>query len=146
VWARAEGATSAALAAAGIPVNQDGRRRSVLEILALPGADATEVDAAFPWLRDLAPGLRLQLEAEALYAPYLRRQEAELRLLEREERARIPDDLDFSTVAGLSNEMRQRLSAARPATLGSAGRLPGVTPAAIAALAVALRRDPARST
>jgi tRNA uridine 5-carboxymethylaminomethyl modification enzyme len=144
--ARAEGATSAALAAAGIPANQDGRRRSVLEILALPGADATAVDAAFPWLRDLAPGLRLQLEAEALYAPYLRRQEAELRLLEREERARIPDDLDFSTVAGLSNEMRQRLSAARPATLGSAGRLPGVTPAAIAALAVALRRDPARST
>jgi tRNA uridine 5-carboxymethylaminomethyl modification enzyme len=144
--ARAEGATSAALAAAGIPVNQDGRRRSVLEILALPGADTAAVDAAFPWLRDLAPGLRLQLEAEALYAPYLRRQETELRLLEREERARIPDDLDFATVAGLSNEMRQRLSAARPATLGSAGRLPGVTPAAIAALAVALRRDPARST
>jgi tRNA uridine 5-carboxymethylaminomethyl modification enzyme len=144
--ARADGAGSAALATAGIAVNQDGRRRSVLEVLALPGVDAALVDAAFPWLRDIAPALRTLLEAEALYAPYLRRQEAEMRLLEREERARIPDDLDFAVVPGLSSEMRQRLSAARPATLGSAGRLPGITPAAIAALAVALRRDAARST
>jgi tRNA uridine 5-carboxymethylaminomethyl modification enzyme len=144
--ARADGATSGALAAAGIAVNQDGRRRSVLEVLALPGTDAALVEAAFPWLRDLSPALRTQLEAEALYAPYLRRQEAEMRLLEREERATIPNDLDFAAVPGLSSEMRQRLAAARPATLGSAGRLPGITPAAIAALAVALRRDTARFT
>ena len=69
-----------------------------------------------------------------------------MRLLEREERTRIPDALDFAAVPGLSAEMRQRLAAARPATLGSAGRLPGITPAAIAALAVALRRDTVRST
>ncbi len=69
-----------------------------------------------------------------------------MRLLEREERTRIPDGLDFTAIPGLSSEMRQRLTAARPATLGSAGRLPGVTPAAIAALAVALRREEARST
>jgi len=144
--AGAESATPAALAAAGIPVNQDGRRRSVLEVLALPGAGGAEVEAAFPWLRDLAPGVRAQLEAEALYAPYLRRQEAELRLLEREERTRIPASLDFAAVPGLSAEMRQRLAAARPATLGSAGRVPGITPAAIAALAVALRREAQRST
>jgi tRNA uridine 5-carboxymethylaminomethyl modification enzyme len=145
--ARSDGATSAALAVAGIAVNQDGRRRSVLDVLALPGIGAALVDAAFPWLRDLSPALRTQLEAEALYAPYLRRQEAEMRLLEREEQARIPDGLDFAQVPGLSAEMRQRLSAARPATLGSAGRLPGVTPAAIAALAVVLRRgELARST
>jgi tRNA uridine 5-carboxymethylaminomethyl modification enzyme len=144
--AHAEGATPASLAAAGIPVNQDGRRRSVLEVLGLPGADAAAVDDAFPWLRALPPGIRAQLEAEALYAPYLRRQEAELRLLAREERTRIPDQLDFAAIPGLSTEMRQRLAAARPATLGSAGRLPGITPAAIAALAVALRREAARST
>jgi tRNA uridine 5-carboxymethylaminomethyl modification enzyme len=144
--ARADGATSGTLAAAGIAVNQDGRRRSVLDVLALPGTDPALVDAAFPWLRDLSPALRTQLEAEALYAPYLRRQEAEMRLLEREERATIPNDLDFGAVPGLSSEMRQRLAAARPATLGSAGRLPGITPAGIAALAVALRRDAARST
>jgi tRNA uridine 5-carboxymethylaminomethyl modification enzyme len=144
--AQADGATPAALATGGIAVNQDGKRRSVLEVLALPGVDAAAVDQAFPWLRDLSPALRAQLEAEALYAPYLRRQEAEMRLLEREERTRIPDGLDFSSIPGLSTEMRQRLSAARPATLGSAGRLAGITPAAIAALAVALRRDEVRST
>jgi tRNA uridine 5-carboxymethylaminomethyl modification enzyme len=144
--ARHDDATPAVLAAGGIAVNQDGKRRSVLEVLALPGVDATLVDAAFPWLRGLSPALRAQLEAEALYAPYLRRQEAEMRLLEREERMRIPDGLDFTAIPGLSSEMRQRLAAARPATLGSAGRLPGVTPAAIAALAVALRREGARFT
>jgi len=144
--ARTDTATPSALAAGGIAMNQDGKRRSVLEVLALPGIDPALVDAAFPWLRDLTPALRSQLEAEALYAPYLRRQEAEMRLLEREERLRIPEGLDFAIVPGLSSEMRQRLSAARPATLGSAGRLPGITPAAIAALAVALRREGARFT
>ena len=144
--ARQDHATPAALAAGGIAVNQDGKRRSVLEVLALPGVDAALIDAAFPWLRGLSPALRAQLEAEALYAPYLRRQEAEMRLLEREERMRIPDGLDFAAIPGLSSEMRQRLAAARPATLGSAGRLPGVTPAAIAALAVALRREGVRFT
>jgi tRNA uridine 5-carboxymethylaminomethyl modification enzyme len=144
--ARADGATPAALGAFGLVVNQDGKRRSVLEVLALPDAAPAVVGRAFPWLNDLAPSIRAQLEAEALYAPYLRRQEAEMRLLEREERARIPDHLDYAAVPGLSAEMRQRLAAARPATLGSAGRLPGVTPAAMAALAVALRRDAARFT
>ena len=76
----------------------------------------------------------------------MRRQEVEMRLLEREERTRIPEGLDVTAIPGLSSEMRQRLTAARPATLGSAGRLPGVTPAAIAALAVALRREGARFT
>jgi tRNA uridine 5-carboxymethylaminomethyl modification enzyme len=144
--ARADGATPAALAAAGIAVNQDGKRRSVLEVLALPDVVPARLEASFPWLRDLARPLRVQLEAEALYAPYLRRQEAEMRLLEREERTRIPDHLDYAILPGLSAEMRQRLAAARPATLGAAGRLPGITPAALAALAVALRRETARFT
>ena len=144
--AQADGATPAVLTAAGIAVNQDGKRRTVLEVLALPAVEDAAIAAVFPWLRDLSPALLTQLEAEALYAPYLRRQEAEMRLLEREERTHIPAGLDFAAIPGLSNEMRQRLAAARPATLGSAGRLPGVTPAAIAALAVALRRDGVRST
>jgi tRNA uridine 5-carboxymethylaminomethyl modification enzyme len=138
--ARAEGGTPAALQAAGIAINQDGRWRSVLEVLALPELDAPALARAFPWLSELPHGVRTQLEAEALYAPYLQRQAAELRLIEREERAAIPVGLDFSAVPGLSNEMRQRLSMARPATLGSAGRVAGVTPAALAALAVHLRK------
>lgn len=138
--ARAEGGTPAALKAAGVAINQDGRWRSLLEVLALPEVEPCAVDAAFSWLRDLAPAVRAQVEAEALYAPYLRRQANELRLLEREEKLAIPRGLDFASVPGLSHEMRQRLDMAQPATLGSAGRVPGVTPAALAALAVHLRR------
>jgi len=135
-----EEATTATIAAAGLPVRQDGRRRTVLDLLALPEIGIVAATAVFPWLADLPPGVAAQLEAEALYAPYLRRQEAERRLIEREERLAIPDGLDFGAIPGLSREMQHRLSGARPATLGSAGRVPGVTPAAIAALAMHLRR------
>jgi tRNA uridine 5-carboxymethylaminomethyl modification enzyme len=138
--ARAEIATPAALATAGIAVNQDGVPRSLLEVMALPVAAGPALEAAYPWLRDLPRGVREQLEAEALYAPYLSRQAAEFAALEREERLRIPEELDFAAIAGLSTEMRQRLAAARPATLGSAGRVAGVTPAALVALAGHLRR------
>lgn len=132
--------TTGAVVAAGIPVRQDGHRRSLLEILALPGVSMSQAAQLFPWLSDLREDVVAQIEAEALYAPYLRRQEAERRLLEREERLTIPDGLDFGSIPGLSREMQHRLAAARPATLGSAGRIPGITPAAIAALAVFLRR------
>ncbi|MCA3308597.1 MAG: tRNA uridine-5-carboxymethylaminomethyl(34) synthesis enzyme MnmG [Roseomonas sp.] len=144
--AAADGASPASLSGFGITVNQDGRRRSVLEVLALPGVGMEKIETAFPWLRDLGTSIRAQLEAEALYAPYLRRQEAERRLLEREEKANIAATLDFDAVDGLSAEMRQRLKAARPSTLGAAGRVQGVTPAALAALAVHLRRDAQRFT
>jgi tRNA uridine 5-carboxymethylaminomethyl modification enzyme len=141
-----EVATPARLAEAGIAVNQDGRRRSLLDVLALPAASARAVEDAFPWLRELAPAVRAQLEAEALYAPYLERQAAELRMLEREERTPIPAGLDFGVVPGLSAEMRQRLTVARPATLGGAGRVAGITPAALAALAIHLKRGAERFT
>jgi tRNA uridine 5-carboxymethylaminomethyl modification enzyme len=80
-----------------------------------------------------------ELAAEALYAPYLARQAEGLRVLQAEERVALPSGLDFSAVPGLSLEMRQRLDAARPSTLGAASRVPGITPAALAALAVHLR-------
>jgi tRNA uridine 5-carboxymethylaminomethyl modification enzyme len=98
----------------------------------------------FPWVLELPPLVLAQLEAEALYAPYLRRHEAERRLIEKEERLAIPVGIDFSVVPGLSREMQQRLVASQPATLGSATRVPGITPAAIAALAVHLRREAAQ--
>jgi tRNA uridine 5-carboxymethylaminomethyl modification enzyme len=135
-----EDATPAAIIAAGLPIRQDGRRRNALELLALPDITIPAAASVFPWLADLAPDVAAQVEAEALYAPYLRRHEAERRLIAREEQLSIPDALDFGAIPGLSREMQQRLAGARPATLGSAGRVPGVTPAAIAALAMHLRR------
>lgn len=139
--AREEGATPAQYLAAGISINQDGRWRSLFDVLALPAATQSTIEALFPWLKELPPRVRAYLEAEALYAPYLDRHATERAMLEREEALAIPPDIDFAAIAGLSNEMRDRLHRARPATLGSAGRLPGVTPAALAALAVHLRRQ-----
>jgi tRNA uridine 5-carboxymethylaminomethyl modification enzyme len=80
-----------------------------------------------------------ELAAEALYAPYLARQAESLRMLQAEERVALPAGLDFSAVPGLSLEMRQRLEAAKPSNLGAASRVPGITPAALAALTVHLR-------
>jgi tRNA uridine 5-carboxymethylaminomethyl modification enzyme len=138
-------ATPYALATAGIPIRQDGRRRTVLEVLALPDTTAAMAASAFPWLAALPPAIAVQVEAEAFYAPYLRKQEAERRMLAREDRLAIPDAIDFKGIPGLSAEMQQRLLRARPDSLGSAGRVPGVTPAAIAALAVHLRRMAAQA-
>ncbi len=144
--ARVEGATPTAYAAAGVAVNQDGRWRSALDTLALPAMSSEAAERLFPWLRDLPKRVRAHVEAEALYGPYLARQEGERALLEREEALAIPPDVDFAEIAGLSNEMKDRLQRARPTTLGGAGRLPGITPAAIAALAVHLRRGVSRET
>jgi tRNA uridine 5-carboxymethylaminomethyl modification enzyme len=146
--AHAEGATPAQYQAAGMAVNQDGRWRCVLEALALPsGATSPHaIEALFPWLNELPPAVRQELEVRSLYAPYLERQAAAQRLLEREERTALPQGIDFASIPGLSLEMRQRLLAARPATLGSASRIPGITPAALAALAAHVRRTEIRST
>ena len=144
--ARAEGGSPAWYTAGSVPLNQDGRWRSAFEALALPAMTAAAADVLFPWLRDLPPRVRAELETQALYAPYLDRQAAQLRTMEREERLQIPSTTEFAAIPGLSTEMRQRLTAAQPATLGSAGRIPGITPAALAALAVHLRRSEARFT
>ena len=133
-------ATPYALAAAGIPIRQDGRRRTVLEVLALPDVTAAMAAAAYPWLAALPPAVAIQVEAEAFYAPHLRRQDAEQRMLAREDSVPVPDGFDFRGIPGLSAEMHQRLSRARPDHLGAASRVPGVTPAAVAALAIHLRR------
>lgn len=139
-------ATPREFKAAGLSVNADGRRRSAFEALGMWELPEEGLTRLFGWLRELSPAVVTELRTRALYAPYLERQAAEQRAFEREERLAIPDDLDFAEVPGLSLEMRQRLEAARPPTLGGAGRLPGITPAALAALAVHLRIQASRFT
>jgi tRNA uridine 5-carboxymethylaminomethyl modification enzyme len=80
------------------------------------------------------------LETEALYAVYLDRQDADIAAFRRDEARSLPDDLDYATVTGLSNEVRQRLATVRPATLGQAGRIDGVTPASLTLLIAHLRK------
>ncbi len=144
--ARAEQHSPTSLATAGVQVNQDGRARTVLDVIGLPDVSADALLQIAPWLRDLPIPVRAQLEAEALYSPYLDRQAHDLALIRREERLAVPRGVDFAAIPGLSREMQQRLAAASPSTLGAAGRVAGVTPAALAALAVHLRRADVCST
>jgi len=127
-------ASPSALARAGLAINQDGVVRSVMDLLPYPEVDMARLSAIWPELGSMAPGIARQIEIEALYSGYLARQDADIRAYRRDEELTLPPDLDFTAIGGLSNEMRQRLAAARPTTLGAAGRLQGVTPAALVAL------------
>ncbi len=129
----------------GIPVNQDGRRRNVIDLLALDGVGWKDICRIWPRFADLAPDMREQLEIAAIYAGYLQRQEADARLVRREENLRIPADLDLEGIAGLSNEAREKLRRARPANIAQAARIDGITPAALALLVAAIRRQEARA-
>jgi tRNA uridine 5-carboxymethylaminomethyl modification enzyme len=135
-------ATPPELARHGLHVNADGVRRSVADLLRLPGVDLERLGAIWPSLRGMAPVIAEQIEIDARYAGYLERQEADIRSLRRDDTLMIPSDLDYAAVGSLSTEIRQVLSRARPATLGAAGRIPGVTPAALTALLRHVRRGP----
>jgi len=122
------------LASFEIPGGRDGARRSALDLLRLPGVDVARLAALWPQLVTLTPVVAEQLEIEARYAGYLARQDADVRAYRRDESLELPADLAYEVIPSLSTEIRQVLSRARPATLGAAGRLPGITPAALVAL------------
>ena len=124
----------------GIPVNRDGRRRTARELIGYPDVALAQLAALWPALAALGPEIVQALENDAHYRGYVERQEADIAAFRRDEALRLPGDLRFDAVGGLSHEMRQRLSAARPATLGAAGRVPGVTPAALTALLAHVRK------
>lgn len=121
-------------AQAGWAVNQDGRVRTAWEYLSYKDIDLTALSAVWPELADLDDEIATQIEIEALYSSYLERQAEDVAALRRDEDLTIPMDLDYSKVGGLSNEVRQKLEAVRPTTLGQAGRIEGVTPGALTAL------------
>ncbi|GJL95744.1 MAG: tRNA uridine 5-carboxymethylaminomethyl modification enzyme MnmG [Hyphococcus sp.] len=118
----------------GLKINQDGRRRSVTDLLSLPEVSLDALSAIWPELAEMAPEVAEQLEYDALYAGYLHRQQADIIAFKKDESLRLPETLDYAGIKGLSNEVRQKLMAARPSTLGQAGRIEGVTPAALALL------------
>jgi len=124
-------ATPAQARAAGLEVSQDGGRRTAFELLSLPGVNFTGLLRLWPELGDVELPAREQLENDAQYAVYLDRQEADIAAFRRDEELRLPGDLNYADVHGISTEAAQKLSATRPATLGQAGRIDGVTPAAL---------------
>ncbi|MEC3951053.1 tRNA uridine-5-carboxymethylaminomethyl(34) synthesis enzyme MnmG [Sphingobium sp. HWE2-09] len=132
--------TASEMARAGATVRQDGARRILFEWARFPEVDKALLCNLVPVLREAPADLRDEILEDAHYAPYLQRQDAEIAELRRNERVVIPADFDFRTIGGLSTEMIERLDAARPDTLAAAGRIRGITPAALAAILVHIRR------
>jgi tRNA uridine 5-carboxymethylaminomethyl modification enzyme len=115
----------------GIVARLDGVRRDASELLSLPEVDLTKLAAIWPDIASFAPDVVEQLEIDAQYAGYLGRQEADIIAFRRDEGLTLPGDLDYAAIHGLSTEVRQKLTAIRPATLGQAARIDGLTPAAL---------------
>jgi len=122
------------LAKRGFAVNQDGVARTPLDLLALPGVDWAALGRAWPEMAVLPPAIATQIEIDALYRGYLVRQDADIRTFRQDEGLRLPADLDYAALQALSSEVRQKLAQIRPATIGQAARISGVTPAALTLL------------
>jgi tRNA uridine 5-carboxymethylaminomethyl modification enzyme len=127
-------ATPNALAAAGIAINQDGVRRSAFDLLRYSALDLNRLAEVWPELRVLDPAVARQVEIEGRYQGYMARQDSDIRAFRKDEALELPADLDYATVGSLSTEVKQLLTKSRPATLGAAARIPGMTPAAVMAL------------
>jgi len=129
-----------ALAKSGIKINQDGVRRSVMDLLAYPDITMAGLTKVWPVLSQLDPETVEYLTIDATYAGYLERQQRDIDAFRRDEGLRIPDALDYAKIGGLSNEVRSKLTDHRPATLGQASRIEGVTPGALMAVLAHIKK------
>ena len=127
----------------GLSINQDGRRRNALELLAFPGITLDRLGLVWPELRSVEPAIARQVENDACYSGYLDRQITAIATLRREEARALPADLNYDQAAGLSAELRGKLMSIRPSTMGQAARIDGMTPAALT-LVLALARQQER--
>ena len=130
----------------GIHVNQDGVPRSAMNLMSYPDVDLSRLAVIWPSLGQFSQPVINQIEIDAQYDTYLQRQQMDITAFRRDEALHLPPDLDYATIVGLSNEVRQKLSKAAPATLGQAARLEGVTPAALTTLLVHVKKQPLRQT
>lgn len=133
--------TSRELAAAGAKVNSDGPKRSAYSALSLPGFGLSELKSVWrpPWVFD--DKIAEQLEYDAIYVHYVERQAADAQSLERDEAVKIPVSIDYTALNGLSNELATKLDKIRPESIGQAGRIEGMTPAALLLILAAIRRS-----
>ncbi len=131
--------------AAGLAVNRDGIRRSAYQILSYPDIGFERLAAVWPELGQFAPGVIARVTADAVYSVYLDRQAGEIAAYQRDQALKVPDDLDLDGISGLSNELKAKLTAERPADIAQAGRIEGMTPAALTLLAAHARRKRADS-
>lgn len=128
------------LAQKGFKVNQDGVRRSAIDMLGYPHVTVHRLLPLWPDLGDFSPDIIEQLEIAGCYAGYMERQATDIRAFRSDESLKLPDDLDYANIGGLSTEIVSKLIETKPATLGQAARISGVTPAALTALLGYVRR------
>ncbi len=133
--------TPSELAGLDVVMSQDGTRRNGMALLAFPDISFRDIAPLAAEISEIEPEIQRQLENDALYANYIERQKRDIEALKRDEAHVIPRDFEFDGISGLSNELKAKLSAVRPENLAQAGRVDGMTPAALTLLLVKLRRD-----
>jgi tRNA uridine 5-carboxymethylaminomethyl modification enzyme len=126
----------------GLVLNQDGQRRSAMDLLSYPTIEMVDLVRIWPQLGEFAPAIAQQIEIDAKYSVYLDRQAADVAAYRRDEGLELPDAFDYGQMAALSMEVRQKLESIRPRTIGQAGRIDGMTPAALTLLVAHIRRGP----
>ena len=125
---------------AGLAVKEDGQKRTGLELLSFPDIALTDLIALWPDLEDIPGEIGEQVSRDALYINYIARQERDVAALQADEGQKIPRDFDFKGIPGLSNELQEKLSRISPETLGQAGRIDGMTPAALTLILAAIKQ------
>lgn len=126
---------------AGISIKLDGIHRSAMDLLSFKGVDLQKLTNIWPDLSSLDKGVRDQLEKDAVYVNYIDRQSAAVEAMRKDELLSIPENFNFKDISGLSNEIKQKLAQSRPSTLAQAGRIEGMTPAALALILTSIRRS-----
>ena len=131
---------------AGISIKQDGIRRSAMELLSFKDVDFNKLEHIWPGFPDFNQEVRDQLEKDAIYINYIERQSAAVNAMRKDEKLSIPENLNYSDISGLSNELKQKLIHSRPASLAQASRIEGMTPAGLALILTSIRRYDAKKT
>ncbi len=130
----------------GLSLNKDGQRRTAFELLSYPYVTISDLKKIWPRFDELPAKIAEQIEIDAKYDVYLSRQAADIAAYRRDESFELPDNIDYTALPGLSNEMKQKLQTHRPRTIGHAGRIDGITPAALTLLVAHVRRGKKAAT
>ncbi|SDW12235.1 tRNA uridine-5-carboxymethylaminomethyl(34) synthesis enzyme MnmG [Roseicitreum antarcticum] len=128
------------LTSLGVSGGKDGAKRTAMQLLSMTDVDFGDLIALEPELATIDVDTRQQIEREAVYAFYLDRQQAQIDLLKRDEAVELPSSLNYLGISGLSGELASKLDGLRPTTLAQAGRIEGMTPAALVLILSAVRR------
>lgn len=133
--------TAREIASVGVNLSPDGAKRTAIEALSLADFDFTHIETLSDKIADFADEIKTQVKNDALYANYIARQAKDVEALERDEKYTLPDEMDYSEIVGLSNELVSKLQAVQPRDVAQAGRIEGITPAALVLIVAWLKRQ-----